>query len=155
MSYEAGGLGALVQEIRQASENLAQGDAATAKRFEQVEKSLNELYLAAHRPGGFAPDDFTKDDVVEFCKARRALTTPRIEGGVSADYMPSSDEMTEARLATKGLRQLFRHGDVGMLSQECRKSLSAFSFGGNSFLLAPRMSDQVISCIIDPTDLAG
>jgi len=83
------------------------------------------------------------------------VTMPRVEANVAVDYAPSYDEIAEATLATEGLRQLFRHGDVTRLSTECRKSLSPFSFGGNSFLLALEMSNQVISCIVDPTDLAG
>jgi|SRR5215472_358522 len=59
MSNDAG-LGALVAEIRAASENIASGDAATARRFEKLEAGINELYRTAHRPGGFAPDDFTR-----------------------------------------------------------------------------------------------
>jgi HK97 family phage major capsid protein len=155
MSNEAG-LPALVAQIREASENIASGDAATARRFEKHEAAINELYKAAHRPGGFAPDDFTrKDSAIEFCKSRRAATTPRIEGNVAPDYTPSYDEINEATLATKAQHELFRHGDVTRLSTECRKSLSSFSFGGNSFLLAPEMSREVISCVVDPTDLAG
>jgi hypothetical protein len=142
MSNEAG-LGALVAQIREASENIAEADTATARRFEKHEAAINELYKAAHRPGGFGPDDFTrKESVVEFCKARRALTTPRIEGNVAADYTPSFDEINEATLATKAQHELFRHGDVTRLSTECRKSLSSFSFGGHSFLLAPEISQR-------------
>jgi len=33
--------------------------------------------------------------------------------------------------------------------------LSSFSFGNNGFLLAPEMSNRVLSCIVQPTDLSG
>ena len=42
-----------------------------------------------------------------------------------------------------------------MLDHFEKKSLSAFSFGNNGFLLAPEMSNQVLSCIVDPTDVTG
>jgi hypothetical protein len=57
--------------------------------------------------------------------------------------------------ARQGLKQLFRAGHVDRIEPEFRKSLSAFSFGNSGFLLAPEMSDRVLSCIVDPTDLSG
>ena len=58
-------------------------------------------------------------------------------------------------LARKALTKLWRHGDPGKLDPMKRKSLSAFSFGTNDFLLPPQMSNQVLSYIIDPIDVAG
>jgi hypothetical protein len=50
---------------------------------------------------------------------------------------------------------LFCHGDVSRLDQFERKSLTSFSFGNNGFILAPQMSDQVLSCLVDPSDISG
>jgi hypothetical protein len=58
-------------------------------------------------------------------------------------------------MATRGLRQLIRHGDANKLGGEVRKSLSAFSFGANSFALSPVMANRTLSCLIDPSDLSG
>jgi len=33
--------------------------------------------------------------------------------------------------------------------------LSAFSFGTNQFMMAREMSNQVLRCLVDPTDLSG
>jgi hypothetical protein len=55
----------------------------------------------------------------------------------------------------RGLRQLIRHGDPNKLSGEVRKSLSAFSFGANSFALSPVQSDRTLTCLVDPSDLSG
>jgi len=41
------------------------------------------------------------------------------------------------------------------LPLEFRKSLTAFSLGSNGFILAPQISDQVLSCLVDPTDVTG
>ena len=159
MSYEAGGLGGLVQEIRQASENLTQGDAATVKRFEKVEASINELYLKAHRPG--AAWESKEDDIaerksaVELCHNRRALTIPKIDADVSDNYTPTSAEVDQALIHRKAIKALFRHGDATRLEPTFQKSLSAFSFGASGFLLAPEQSNQVLRCIVDPTDVAG
>ncbi len=52
------GLSSLVAEIKEAS-NIELGDARTANCLEAIEKSVNELYPKAQRPG-FAGDH---DDV--------------------------------------------------------------------------------------------
>jgi HK97 family phage major capsid protein len=53
------------------------------------------------------------------------------------------------------LRALIRHGDQNKLDVHERKSLSAFSFGTNQFLLPPELSNQTLSCLVDPSDLSG
>jgi hypothetical protein len=58
-------------------------------------------------------------------------------------------------LHRKALRNLIRYGDLARLDQLERKSLTSFSFGANSFILAPEMSSTVLSCLFDDTDLAG
>ena len=56
MSNE-GGLSSLVAEIRQASENISQGDAWMNQRLDGIEQSVNELFRTTHRPGGWATKD--------------------------------------------------------------------------------------------------
>lgn len=36
-----------------------------------------------------------------------------------------------------------------------RKSVSAFSFGGNNCMLAPEQSNRALSCLVNPRDLSG
>jgi HK97 family phage major capsid protein len=72
-----------------------------------------------------------------------------------ADYTPGSAEIHTAMRARQGLKALFRSGNVDRIEPEFRKELSAFSFGNNGFLLAPEMSNRVLSCLVDPTDLSG
>src|SRR5262249_23314324 len=45
MAYENEGLGELVAQIKQASANIADGDARTNKRLDQIKQSVNALYL--------------------------------------------------------------------------------------------------------------
>jgi hypothetical protein len=33
--------------------------------------------------------------------------------------------------------------------------MSNFSFGTNSFIMPPALASQILSCIVDPTDLTG
>jgi hypothetical protein len=86
------------------------------------------------------------------CRTKDALDVPKIE---TTEYVPSSAAIDEAIAARRGLRALIRHGDEHKLAPHERKSLSAFSFGTNQFMMAPEMSNQVLSCLVDPSDLSG
>ena len=158
MSYD-GGLNSLVEQIREASANITDGDARVNKRIDRLETNINELFRSAHRPGsGWETKDADiaeRKDAVGLCHDRRALTIPKIDGGVSDNYTPSSSEIDEALLHRKAMKALLRHGDTTRLDPTFQKSLSAFSFGTNGFLLAPEMSNQVLRCIVDPTDVSG
>ena len=78
--------------------------------------------------------NFRKDEAVEYCKARKALTTPKIEADVSPDYQPTSTEVDEAVTARRALKNLFRVGDPARLGNPLQtKSLSSFAFDSNSF----------------------
>ena len=130
MSYE-GGLGSLVSEIRQASANIAEAGGRTAKRFEAIEKSVDELYLKANRPGGLGASDnadYERKSAIEMWRTRRNLTIPKIDAGVADHYTPSSNEIDEALVARKALKSLFRTGEARLDHLE-KKSLSSFSFG--------------------------
>ena len=51
MSYEDRGLVSLVEQIKQASANIADGDARMNQRIDGIETSVNELLKRANRPG--------------------------------------------------------------------------------------------------------
>src|SRR5262249_27233417 len=86
---------------------------------------------------------------------RKQLTSPKLEGDVAPDYTPSPSEIADAMVARRALKNLFRHGDVARLDPTEKKSLSAFNFGSNQFLLAPEMSNRILSCLEDETDVSG
>jgi HK97 family phage major capsid protein len=154
-------LAALVDQVKQASVNLDANDTRTNKRIAELERSINELYLKHNRPGSSwhtadAGELDERKDAIGYCKSRRNLAVPKIDAGVSDDYSPTSHEIDEALLARKAMKAMFRHGDVGRLDVQERKSLSTFSFGsGSNFLLAPEQASRVLRCIVDPTDVTG
>src|SRR5262249_55334086 len=149
----------LVAEIRKASENIAQGDARMNQRLEGIEQSVNELYKTTQRPGAAwetkDESNFERKEAIGLCRNRRALTVPKIDGGVSDDYTPHASEIDEALVCRKAMKALMRYGDPARLDQTFQKSLSAFSFGGSGYLLPPEISNQVLRCIVDPTDITG
>jgi HK97 family phage major capsid protein len=151
-------LGALVEEIKAASETIAESDAQNARRLETIEKNINELYLKTQRPGwGGGHDDdvaFERRSATEMCNIRCTLTVPK-DDGMTTEYVPGGSEVDEAMAARRAFRQMIRHGDTSRLDNFERKSLSAFSFGNNGFLLPPERSSIVLSCLVDPSNLSG
>jgi HK97 family phage major capsid protein len=131
-------------------------DARYIKRFEQVETSLNDLYKKLQRPG--RGNDPTDDDehkcARDLCVLKHELDRPKNDG-TTPDFIPSHDEVSTAISAHRAMRKLLRHGNLERLDQLERKSLTSFSFGSNQFILAPQMSDRILSCLCDPTDVAG
>jgi predicted phage gp36 major capsid-like protein len=109
------------------------------------------------RPGASIErdDDFERKDAAALCVVKHNLTIPKHDGSV-IEYTPSPSEIDEALTAKRAVRTLFRYGgDQNRLPLEFRKSLSSFSLGSNGFILAPEISNQVLSCLIDPTDVTG
>ena len=149
-------LGDLIKEIRETSARVSERDTAAMQRIAAVEKSVNEIFLKTNRPGfgGARDDDIERKDAVEFCRIKRELTVPKNDG-LAPIYTPSPADIDEAFTARKALHSLFRHGNFDRLDVTERKSLTSFSFGSNQFVLPPQMSDRVLTCLVDPTDIAG
>lgn len=61
------GVSDLVAQIRATSQNIEQGDNKFGRRLDQIEKSINELFLKTGRPGGFggSRDDDERADAAE------------------------------------------------------------------------------------------
>jgi HK97 family phage major capsid protein len=144
----------LVQEIKLASANIRTADDEHRQHLRAIEESVNDLYRKVGRPGGFGSDYDTDErkDAAAMVIAKHSLDVPRFE---TTEYQPSTAQVDEAMLAMRGLRQLIWHGDPNKLSGEVRKSLSAFSFGANSFALSPVQATRTLSCLVDPSDLSG
>jgi hypothetical protein len=114
---------------RTTSRSLDVGDAKTKRCIDGIEASVNELCRKTQRPGGRERDDavFERKSAEQLCITRYQLSVPKDDGS-KAKYVPSSNEIHEARLARKALNSLFRHGDAGRLDPLQKKSLPSFSF---------------------------
>jgi predicted phage gp36 major capsid-like protein len=67
----------------------------------------------------------------------------------------SEAQIGEAQTYHKAFSELLHTADAGTLSRENRKALSAFSLGSNGFILPTEMSNRIISCLVDPTDVTS
>jgi hypothetical protein len=127
----------LIAQIKQARRQIEQRDAQVGRRITEIEDSVNELSKRANRPGadgGYSIAELDeRKDVAEWLCTKPALATPK-DDGTSASYEPSHAEISDALLARKVLRKLWRHGETGRLDPEERKSLTSVSFGQNAFV---------------------
>jgi len=179
------GIAELVKEVKAASENMAAADENTKKTLEDLQKSLgaqdgrmikideavkafetkhasfetslNDLMKKIGRPGaenhtnGFdAKEHKAAFDLLELKHEDRLKKKDLLH-----PFQPSDDEIKGAIDYRKALTVAMNTLDPSSLPSEIRKSLSAFSFGTNGFLMPPEMSNRVVSCIVDPTDLSG
>ena len=119
-------------------------------------KSLDGVLVKLNRPGAEGANDNIDErkEASDFCILRRNITVPKSDGS-NIVYLPTPAELEEARTACRGLRNLWRLSDPNRLDQLERKSLSAFSFGTNEFLLPPTLATQVLSCLTDPSDITS
>jgi hypothetical protein len=123
------------------------------RRARARKKSVNQLFRKVQRPGFGVNDiaEIERKDAIEYCQVNHELAAPKNDG-ITPVYVPSSSEIEDATLATKALHSLFRHGNIDRVEHE--KSPTSFSFGSNEFVLPPQMSDRVLTCIHDPTDVS-
>jgi HK97 family phage major capsid protein len=152
---EGAALAELLREVKDARKSF--NGLASKAQFDQLERSVNELYARAGRPGpgGFgAGEAAERKDAAAWLETKHAIMAPRDEG-LADRYAPSPSEIDEAMLARKAISRLFRHGDERRLDPMERKSLSQFSFGNSGWILPPQISSTVLSCLTDPTDLGA
>jgi len=153
-------LGDLIAEIRKARDDLGGmldgRDGRFTKRFEAIEADLNKLFLNSRRPGSDIriDDGDEHKDATALCILKHDLAVPKVDPS-QPDYIPSPDEVQTASTARRGIKQLFRTGNYDRLDPGYRKSMTSFTFGSNAFIMPPQLSDRVLSCLVDPTDVAG
>jgi hypothetical protein len=123
-------------------------------RLESIEASVNELFRKTGRPraDGYRDDVVFERKVPPRCAALGTCLKCRRSRRPSTF---NSAQIDEAIAARRGFKSLIRHRDMNKLDAHECKSLSAFSFGTNHFPMAPEMSNQVLSCLADPSDLSG
>lgn len=153
-------LGDLIAKIRKARDDLGgildTRDSKSTKRFESIEVSVNELFKKLHRPGaeGFSENADERKDATEYCVVKHDIQVPKVDGSQPI-YVPSPQEIDTAPVARKALKSLLRHGNLDRIDNLEKKSLTSFSLGSNQFILAPQMSNRVLSCFVDQSDIAG
>jgi len=126
------------------------------KKFESLETSINDLWKRASRPGAEGRDEGNAKErayAIEFLEMRHEERVRKKDADHPFTF--TEEQVKDAIAYRKALTRAVNTVDANSLPQEIRKSLTAFALGSNGWVLAPEQSNRVISCIVDPTDLAG
>jgi formate dehydrogenase major subunit len=112
--------------------------------------------------GALMPATLVDERNVFTAKPDRAVDSvcPYCGVGCQLTYHIKDDKLlyvsgNTALSARKAIHNLFRHGDTSRLEPLEKKALTSFSFGSSGFILPPEMSNIVISCVVDETDVTG
>src|SRR5262249_37041289 len=133
-------------DIMATLKDAERGVADFHRRTSALEASVNDLLKHFGRPHGGG--DFSQHALDERQSAIGLLEQKHFSVATKRDTsLPevvfSEAQIAEAKLAIKGLRALMHSTSIDQVSIECRKALSAFSFGSQGFILAPEMSSQI------------
>lgn len=126
-----------------------------ALKSQALEDSINKLWKHVSRPGFENPDNDAKEraSAIEMLEHKHQLKV--VKKDPEHPFDPTDDQIKEAIVANKAINALMNTTDIANLPADYRKALSAFNFGSNGFILAPQMSNRVLSCLLDPSDVVG
>src|SRR5262249_7980296 len=146
----------ILSEIRSATAHIDERDSATRARLASLEGALNDLMKRTGRPHGgndLGETDERKEafGLLEF---KHFSTMTKHDPMLGGPHF-TGEQIEEAKAAIRGLRQLMHSTSIDQVGPNERKALSAFSFGSQGFILAPEMSNTILSCLTDVTDLSG
>jgi len=142
----------ILAEIRSASAGLEARD----KRVHELERAVNEVMKHMGRPsGGHAFGDTDgRAQAIELLEQKHFAATTKRDVSLPPPNF-SEAQLDEAKLAIAGVRSLMHSTSIDQVPLDQRKALSSFSFGSQGFLLAPEMSQTILSCLETTTDIAG
>src|SRR5262249_19125573 len=146
----------VLHEIKSATAHIDERDAATRSRLATLEHSVNDLLRKQGRPsGGFdANGRDERASAIGLLEQKYFATTTKTDPALPPPSF-SEEAIAEAKLAIRGLKTLMHSTSIDQVPLDQRKALSAFSFGSQGFMLAPEMSNEILSCLEDITDIAG
>ncbi|WP_454617539.1 phage major capsid protein [Bradyrhizobium cenepequi] len=157
------GLADLVREVHETRDFLRQQDNERTSAIGELKgenaalrRAVDNIILRISRPGSdhgeFSPD-------ADRAAARALLELKHHLHVTKRDpqqpFVCTEAQLDDAVAYTKAFGALLHTTDIGALAPEYRKALSSFAFGSNGFILPPEMSDRIISCIVDPTDVTS
>src|SRR5262249_2399638 len=146
----------LLSEIRSANSRIDERDTTTRSRLSALEHSVNDLLRKQGRPSGGngLGDTDERAQAIGLLEQKRFSATTKMDPALPVPSF-SSEQIAEAQLAIRGLRSLMHSTSIDQVPLDQRKALSQFSLGSSGFLLAPEMSNEILSCLVDVTDIAG
>jgi len=113
--------------------------------------------IDALRTSGVADSREKAEMIVEHAKALWLEQNPKRSDGQEFD--PSKVNRDEVAIAMKAFSRIFHasheHQALQALTPEERKSLTAHGYSNSRFLVTPQISNRILSCFDEKTDLTG
>jgi HK97 family phage major capsid protein len=130
-----------------------------SERLKLLEVGLDNLSRKIGRPGGSG--GYGDSGATSLRQSARDLLQLKHETRVTKSspsdlpYSPGEQEIEEAENAVRGLHHLMKATDISQIPLLEHKALTSFNMGASGFILIPEMSNQVLSCLVDITDVTG
>jgi HK97 family phage major capsid protein len=148
----------LIAEIRASTAALQARDRDFRERMQALEGTVNDLFKRLDRPRGSGEGLDGIDErqsAIGLLTHKHQLVNTKRDSAAPEVVNFSAEQVNEAQLAIRGLRNLMHSTSIDQVPLDQRKALSSFSFGSAGFILAPEMSSQVLSCLALPTDITS
>jgi len=148
----------LIAEIRASTATLQARDRDFRERMNALEGTVNDLFKRLDRPRGSGEGLDGIDErqsAIGLLTHKHQLVNTKRDSAAPEVVNFSAEQVNEAQLAIRGLRNLMHSTSIDQVPLDQRKALSSFSFGSAGFILAPEMSSQVLSCLALPTDITS
>jgi HK97 family phage major capsid protein len=122
-----------------------------------LEHTVNDLFKRLDRPHGSSDGEALNErqSAVGLLVQKHQIVNTKRDSAAPEVMNFSAEQVNEAQLAIRGLRNLMHSTSIDQVPLDQRKALSSFSFGSAGFILAPEMSATVLSCLALPTDITG
>jgi HK97 family phage major capsid protein len=147
-----------VTDVEAKLTRIVEDEAKTATRLQGLEDAMNQIMKRLGRPGS-DPEDVDKaklrKQAVGLLEYKHYDKFNKQQHVFEQPFKPTDEQIAEAEVAVKGMRALMHTTNIDSLPSEYRKALSAFTFGSQGFILAPELSNEILSCLIDINDIAG
>jgi len=146
----------ILHEMRAATSQIDQRDASTRSRLSALEGAVNDVMKRMGRPtgGNGLGETDERAQAVGLLEMKHFSAQTKVDPTLPAPSF-GEEQVAEAQMAIRGLRSLMHSTSIEAIPFNERKALSAFSFGSAGFILAPEMSNEILSCLVDITTLAG
>ena len=157
----------LLSEVSSARRAVENGDTSFGRKLAELERRTDNITRTAdqmiaklHRAGGMQVGGAGEDFEAERKQALGLLELKQQFRSTKRDpaaepLRPTEEQITEAATACKAIKAVMHSTDVTQLTPEQRKSLTSFNMGASGFILPPEMSNQILSCLVYPTDVSG
>jgi len=137
---------------------IAEDQAKNVTRLQGLEEAINALMKHQQRPGG-QPEDKNKvarrEQAIGLLEQKHENVYVKQADLRDHPFAYTEDQIAEAEVYIKALRALMHAPNRNLLSEEYNKALSAFTFGTQGFIMAPEQSNEILSCLVDVTDITG